>query len=69
MAINESSFFAKLFALLVFAAIGFGVISFIYNHYKIKSKEESDKNNVDESKDTQYELLNAIQDGPLITDV
>ena len=53
------------------AAVGYGVLSFIYTNYTLKTKLDNEKINIDESNsdNTHYELLNAVSEGPLITDV
>lgn len=66
----ERLILVKLFAMLLIGAIGLVGLSFIYNHRKIRTKLENEKNNKEESNNnTQYELLNAVSEGPLITDV
>ena len=49
--------------------IGFAVCSYIYNHYHSMRKSEAPKNVTNFNANTHYELLNAVSDNALLTDI
>ena len=70
LGINENSKFTILFAIFLIGAMGYYVLSFIYNHSKAKISPIIEKNINNESNDnTHYELLDAVSDGQFITEV
>ena len=68
LGIDENSFPTKIFAILMICAMGLGVAFFIYNHHTGKRSNEISSLNL-KNDNMQYELLNAVSDNALVTEI